>query len=272
VGEPNLPARQMGRQLKRMRERLGMTQDEAGAPLRMSTSKMSRIEMGYLPPYHDFRALLDRYGVIVSDWDEYIAAYDRAKEKGWWHHYGVGNRGFLPIEAEASAVKVFQFGYIPGLLQTEAYMREVFAAGRKQLKPKVLENEVAVRLRRQLRLTEEPTLKYHAIIDEHALRKPVLGRADQEEQLRHLVGRARLPNVTLQVVPEDVGAYDGQNGNLIIASFEDAEEPDVAYVEHIFGSIHVEKEGEVSAAKLAFKDFADRALDEEDSIALIERL
>jgi transcriptional regulator with XRE-family HTH domain len=272
VAEPNLPARQLGRQLKRMRERLGMTQDEAGTPLRMSTSKLSRIETGYLPPYHDFRALLDRYNVVVSDWDEYIAAYDRAKEKGWWHHYGVGNRGFLPIEAEASKVKLFQFGYIPGLLQTEAYMREVFAAGRKQLKPKVLENQVTVRLLRQLRLTDEPILKFHAIIDEYALRKPILGQVDRQEQLRHLVERAQLPNVTLQIVPEDVGAYDGQNGNLIIASFDDSEEPDIAYVEHIFGSVHVEKEAEVSAAKLAFKDFADRALDAEDSIALIERL
>ncbi|SEF29482.1 Helix-turn-helix domain-containing protein [Amycolatopsis pretoriensis] len=272
MGEPNLPARQMGRQLKRMRERLGMTQDEAGAPLRMSTSKMSRIEMGYLPPYHDFRALLDRYGVIVSDWDEYISAYDRAKEKGWWHHYGVGNRGFLPIEAEASKVQEFQFGYIPGLLQTEAYMREVFVAARVPMKPKVLENQVAVRLRRQLRLTEEPLLTYHAIIDESTLRRPILYGKARQEQLRNIIERAVLPNVTVQVVAEEVGAYPGQFGSVTVAGFEDPEEPDIAYVEHIIGSVHIEKKDEVSAARLALKDFADRALDEEDSVALIERL
>jgi transcriptional regulator with XRE-family HTH domain len=272
VGEPNLPARQMGRQLKRMRERLGMTQDEAGAPLRMSTSKMSRIEMGYLPPYHDFRALLDRYNVVVSDWDEYISAYDRAKEKGWWHHYGVGNRGFLPIEAEASAVKEFQFGYIPGLLQAEAYVREVYAGARRSMKPKVLENQVTVRLLRQLRLTDEPVLTYHVIIDESALRRPILFGDARDEQLRAIVERAALPNVTIQVVPEGVGAYDGQFGNVVVASFDDPAEPDVAYIEHMLGSVHLEKKEEVSAAKLAFKDFADRALDPEDSIALIERL
>jgi transcriptional regulator with XRE-family HTH domain len=272
VGEPNLPARQMGRQLKRMRERLGMTQDEAGAPLRMSTSKMSRIEMGYLPPYHDFRALLDRYNVVVSDWDEYISAYDRAKEKGWWHHYGVGNRGFLPIEAEASAVKEFQFGYIPGLLQTEAYVREVYAGARRPMKPKVLENQVTVRLLRQLRLTDDPVLAYHVIIDESALRRPILFGEARDEQFRAIVERAALPNVTVQVVPEEVGAYDGQFGNVVVASFDDPAEPDVAYIEHLLGSVHLEKKEEVSAAKLAFKDFADRALDAEDSIALIERL
>ncbi|MFD9892218.1 DUF5753 domain-containing protein [Amycolatopsis sp. NPDC059027] len=272
MSEPNLPARQLGRMLRRMRERLGMNQGEAGAPLRFSISKMSRIELGFLPSYHEFRALLDRYCVIVSEWDEYIALYDRGKEKGWWFHYGVGNRGFLPIEAEASRVRVFQYGYIPGLLQTEAYMREVFAGGRRPLKGKKLENEVAVRLRRQLRLTEEPILGYHAILDEYALRRPVLAGDERSEQLARLIECAEMPNVRLQIVPEDVGAYDGQNGNVFIASFDDTEEPDVAYAEHIFGAMHYEKESDVSAAKMAFEDFADRALDEEDSIAFIKRL
>ncbi|MFE0024775.1 DUF5753 domain-containing protein [Amycolatopsis sp. NPDC059021] len=272
MSEPNLPARQLGRMLRRMRERLGMNQGEAGAPLRFSISKMSRIELGFLPSYHEFRALLDRYCVIVSEWDEYIALYDRGKEKGWWFHYGVGNRGFLPIEAEASRVREFQYGYIPGLLQTEAYMREVFASHRRSPKGKRLENQVAVRLRRQWRLTKEPLLEYNAIIDEYALRRPILDSDARREQLARLIECAELPNVRLQIVPESVGAYDGQFGNLILAGFEDPEEPDVAYVEHVLGSVHIEKEVDVSAAKMAFQDFADRALDEDDSIAFIKRL
>jgi transcriptional regulator with XRE-family HTH domain len=272
MGEPNLPARQLGRALRRLREQVGLTQDEAGVGLRFSKSKMSRIEAGFLPDYHGFRALLDRYGIIVSDWGEYIAAFDRARQKGWWFHYGVDNRGFLPIEAEASSVREFQFGYIPGLLQTEAYMREVFASDRRPLVGQKLENAVAVRLRRQLRLVEDPVLQLHAIVDESALRRAVLGGVEHREQLRHLMNQASLSNVTFQVVPESNGAYSGQNGNLTIATFPDDEEPDVAYVEHIFGSVHVEKEAEVSAARMAFKDLADRALDHDDSIALIERL
>jgi transcriptional regulator with XRE-family HTH domain len=272
MGEPNLPARQLGRALRRLREQVGLTQDEAGNSLRFSKSKMSRIEGGYLPDYHGFRALLDRYGLIVSDWDEYIAAYDRAKQRGWWFHYGVDNRGFLPIEAEASLVREFQFGYVPGLLQTEAYMREVFAGARRQMKGRDLENAVTVRLRRQLRLVEDPVVQLHAIVDEGALRRAVLAGAEHRAQLHHLVEQASLPNVTLQVVSESIGAYPGQYGNLIVASFPDDEEPDVAYVEHIFGSVHVEKEAEVSAARMAFKDLADRALDHDDSTALIERL
>jgi hypothetical protein len=249
-----------------------MTQDQAGAPLRFSKSKMSRIEQGYIPDYHGFRALLDRYGIVVSNWDEYIVMYDRAKEKGWWYEYALNDRGFVSMEAEASKIRAFQFGYIPGLLQTEAYMREVFASARRPLEGQDLANAVAIRLRRQLRLAEEPLLSLHAIVDESTLRRPVLPSSERGEQLARIVEVARLPNVTVQVVPESIGVYPGLFGNVIVASFPDVEEADVAYVEYMFGSIHVEKEAEVSIARLAFNDLADRALDAQDSIALIERL
>jgi hypothetical protein len=42
---------------------------------------MGRIEQGYIPDYHGFRALLDRYGIVVSNWDEHIVMYDRARNK-----------------------------------------------------------------------------------------------------------------------------------------------------------------------------------------------
>jgi hypothetical protein len=75
--------------------------------------------------------------------------YDRAKEKGWWYAYGLSDRGFVSIEAEASLIRAFQFGYILGLLQTKAYMREVFTSARRPLEGEALENAVGIRLRRQ---------------------------------------------------------------------------------------------------------------------------
>jgi transcriptional regulator with XRE-family HTH domain len=81
---PPFPRRQVGRSLRRLRERAGLTQEEAGRPIRISKSKLSRIEQGNLPGYNDFLALLDRYGVLASDYDEYVRAFDDAKEPGWW--------------------------------------------------------------------------------------------------------------------------------------------------------------------------------------------
>ncbi|MFJ9784468.1 helix-turn-helix domain-containing protein [Amycolatopsis sp. NPDC101161] len=71
---PAYRRRQLGRTLRKLREAAGLSQEDAGRPLRFSTSKMSRIEQGFIPGYNDFLALLDRYGIISSDY---------AKEKGW---------------------------------------------------------------------------------------------------------------------------------------------------------------------------------------------
>ncbi|WP_116044191.1 helix-turn-helix domain-containing protein [Amycolatopsis palatopharyngis] len=223
--KPNFHARKLGRTLRSLREEVGFTQREAGAKLLFSEPKMSRIEQGQVPGYHEFLAMLDVYGVVLSDWDEYLDLYHRAKEKGWWHSYGIDDRGF-----------------------------------------------VTIRLRRQRRLLEDPLLTLHAIIDESALRRPVCTGQAHREQLRVIAERASLPNVTVQVVPESHGAYPGQNGAVIVASFPDPAEHDVAYVEHILGSVLVEKEAEVAIARQVLDDLSERAFDPDDSILLIKNL
>ncbi|RSM38716.1 XRE family transcriptional regulator [Amycolatopsis balhimycina DSM 5908] len=266
--KPNYRRRQLGRTLRKLREAAGLSQEEAGTPLRFSTSKMSRIEQGYIPGYNDFLALLDRYGIISSDYDEYVRMFDYAKEKGWWHAFGLSDRGFVSVEAEASWIKTYELGFIPGLLQTEAYMRETFAGARDPLDGPRLENRVQVRLRRQHRLTEERPLELHAIVDETALLRNPCDAA----QLRQLIERSHLPNVRLQVIPQKVGSHDGLYSNFIIAGFPERSEPDLAYLEYGFGSLQIEKEAEVSAARLTFEHLADLALDDGDSRALVERM
>jgi transcriptional regulator with XRE-family HTH domain len=262
---PNYRRRQLGRTLRRLREELGLSQEELGKPLRITKSKMSRIEQGHIPGYHEFLALLDRCGVITSDYEQYIRMFDHAKQKGWWHAFGLDDRGFVPVEAEASAVRTYEIGFIPGLLQTEAYMRATFDAGRQSFVGERLEQEVAVRLRRKQRLFDESPLIVHAIIDETVLRREPCDR----EQREHIVELAALPNVTVQVIPYGIGSHDGLYSNFIVVAFPDPAESDLAYVEYGFGSMQIEKEQEVRSAKLLFEHLAEVALDEQDSLALI---
>jgi transcriptional regulator with XRE-family HTH domain len=270
--KPNFRMRLLGRTLRRLREQCRMTQDEVATRMRFSTAKMSRLEQGQLPNYHEFLAMLDLYGVIVSDYDEYVRMFDRARERGWWHAYGLDDKGFVSLEAEASEVRNYQFGYIPGLLQTEAYMRGSYAGARVPLPPDKLENEVAVRLRRQHRLVEEPLLSLHAIVDESVLWRPIPDAHDFRAQLHHLIDRAHLPTVTLQVIPRAVAAHPGRAGSFVILRFQVPDEPEIGYVEHGFGSFQTEKAGEVRAARLTFQHLEGLALDQPDSIALIERI
>jgi transcriptional regulator with XRE-family HTH domain len=265
--KPNYRRRQLGRTLRKLREAAGLSQEDAGRPLRFSTSKMSRIEQGFIPGYNDFLALLDRYGIISSDYGEYVRMFDYAKEKGWWHAFGLNDRGFVSVEAEAAWIKTYEIGFVPGLLQTEAYMRETFASAHA-FEGTDVEAQVQVRLHRQLRLTEQPLLELHAIVDETALRRDPCDR----DQLRRLLDLSELPNVTFQVIPRAVGSHDGLYSNFIVAGFAERAEPDLAYLEYGFGSLQIEKEAEVRAAKLMFGHLADLASDEDDSRALIERM
>jgi transcriptional regulator with XRE-family HTH domain len=237
VGYPrqvNFRMHQLGRTLRRLREQAGLTQEQGAVRMRGSVAKISRIENGQLPNYHEFLALLNLFGVITSDYDEYVRMYDRAEERGWWHAYGLDDKGFVSLEAE---VRNYQFGYIPGLLQTEEYMRGSFASARVPLTGKALENEVAVRLRRQERLTAEPLVKLHAIVDEAVLRRLIPTREAFRNQLRHLAAQSELPTVTLQVIPLTIAAHPGRAGSFILLPYPHPAEPEIAYIEHAFGSI-----------------------------------
>ncbi|QWF84288.1 hypothetical protein HUW46_07738 [Amycolatopsis sp. CA-230715] len=245
-----------------------MSLEDAGEPIRISKPKLSRIENGQYPSYNDFMALLDRYGVITNDYDHYVRMYDHAKEKGWWHAFGLDDRGFVPVEAEASVVRTYELGFVPGILQDEGYMRATFAATREPFRGKHLENQIAVRLRRQRRLVEQPVLRVRALIDESALRRPPCDRS----QLKHIVALSALPNVTVQVLPIDLGSHEGLYSNFAVVGFPDPVEPDIAYVAYGFGSLQVEKVEEVRAARVVFDHLADLALDEQRTIALIERM
>jgi hypothetical protein len=131
-----------------------------------------------------------------------------------------------------------------------------------------LENEVAVRLRRQRRLVVAPQLTLHAVLDESLLRRPICDR----KQLELILDRMHLANVQVRVVPESPASFDGLYSNFIVLSFPGRMESDLAYLEYGFGSLQIEKEQEVRAASQLFDHLAGLALNEADSAALIERI
>jgi hypothetical protein len=86
------------------------------------------------------------------------------------------------------------------------------------------------------------------------------------------VAAAALDTVTLQVLPTGVGAHPGIDGAFTVLSFEGLGEPDIAYVEHPMGSVHIEKEEHVARARLVFDHLRSVALSPAESVALIERV
>jgi transcriptional regulator with XRE-family HTH domain len=106
-----LRQRRLGRELRRLREDAGLSLEEVAPALDWSTSKLSRIETGQQGvDVHGVRSMLDLYDVGGERWTEIIDLTRQARQKGWWHTYGLSNRGYLALEADAAVVHAYQLG------------------------------------------------------------------------------------------------------------------------------------------------------------------
>jgi transcriptional regulator with XRE-family HTH domain len=266
-GIPNYHGRQLLRELKKLREVAGYTQEEAGSELHLTLQKLSRIENGQLPGYHELRAMLDVYGLPSGEWQPYLDLWDRARKRGWWRKYGLPDSSYVCMEHEASQLYEFQLGYLPGLLQTERYARTIYEQAVPTLGPKTIESNVSVRLRRQDRLFSDHPLTLRSLIHE-----PTLYQGVDRAQLTQLVARAEMPNVTVQIVPQTSGLHGGLLGSTILLSFDDQHEPDIVFAETFLGITQSQDDDKTAGARMMLDDISARALNPHESLVFLKRM
>jgi transcriptional regulator with XRE-family HTH domain len=266
-GIPNYHGRQLLRELKRLRELAGMTQEEAGAELHLTLQKLSRIENGQLPGYHEMRAMLKLYGLPMSEWGPYLELWERARQRGWWRKYTLVDASYICMEQEAGTMAEFQACRVPELLQTERYARAIYERAVPRRNAKAITNNVAVRIRRQDRLFEENPLVLHSLLHEPTVRQGV-----DRQQLIQLVERAELPNVTLQLVPQSLGLHSGLDGSVILLGFDDPHEPQIVFTESVLGLSQSHDEEQTSAVRMMLDHLAKQAMSPEDSLLFLKRL
>ena len=169
-------------------------------------------------------------------WEEYFQLLADAEQPGWWRAYGVDDKGYVPLEADALLVRDYTLAYVPGLLQTADYARALFV-GAEDRSAEKLRTSITVRMIRQKRLTskEEP-LRLDTVMSEATLQHPVGGPKVMVDQLERLVERAALDTVTLRVLPLALGAHVGMSTVFTLLSFGERDEPDVVYTENLLGS------------------------------------
>ena len=257
-----------------MRTAARLTFEEVYERLEMSDTTLNRIERGTTGVgVHTVKSMLDLYGVGAQEWEPILALVREANRKGWWTSFGLTNRSYPAMETAASVAWEFSLANLPGLLQTEEYMKATLEAWPVPRTPRQFENQVAIRQIRQRRLTSRSDpLDLVAIIDESALRRPVGGGRVMRGQLAHLLAAAELDTVTIQVLPLSVGAHVGLFGSIIVLEFEDPRDPDVGFIENILGPSFVNREADVVRCKLTLERLRSLSLDVEHSKALIRRV
>jgi transcriptional regulator with XRE-family HTH domain len=155
----------------------------------------------------------------------------------------------------------------------ETSVRAMFAGSRRKRSKEKVDNDIKVRVIRKQRLTaEDDLLELVAIVDEAALRREVGGPAVMRKQFGHLIDMAALRSVTIQVLPLGGGAHSAMDGAFTLLSFPEPKDPDLLYVEHTAGALHIEDSAKLREARLIFDQFRTEALSPVDSIELISRM
>ncbi|MEW2121584.1 helix-turn-helix transcriptional regulator [Streptomyces sp. NPDC005474] len=274
--------RRLGAELLKLRTSAGLTQPQAAKALSASTAKVAKLEGGWVPVRDpDIRALCELYGVhdpgTVGGLLE-LARVDRErrKAKGWWDGYTIHGvmQEYVTLESAATAIKVWQPAFVPGLLQTPQYVRALRQGPTSEVakSPDPDEEFIAARLARQQRLTNDPPLSLQVVIYEAVLRNFPGGETTAAGQLDHLTRLAELPNTSVQIFPLGAGTHPGLNGSFNIISFAAAGAMDVVYVEAPFAQRWVEGGEAAAAYDELFERIAERSLSERESISFLHKL
>jgi transcriptional regulator with XRE-family HTH domain len=234
---PAVQRRRLRAELRRARLDAGLTQEQVASAMDWSLSKLIRIENGTVGiSTNDLKAILLHYKITDESHTAELLSLARAsRERSWWSGYGDGvpKRLIQLIEYETAAntVRNFQSFIVAGLLQTPDYAR----ASIRQLAPDMpedqVETRVQIRTKRQelLKRSDAPLMFF--IMDEGVVRRSVGGKSVMRGQLQRMIDVAEMTNVTIEVVPFNVGVLPSMNAPFVIYEFPDAADDDVLYLE-----------------------------------------
>ncbi len=200
--------------------------------------------------YRDVADLLTLYGIDEgAERDTLLDLVTRANSPGWWHRYNdlVPDwfEPYIGLEDAASLIRSYDVQFIPGLLQTEEYARQLFAAGHPSANADEIERRVRLRMTRQQLLTRSAPPRLWSVVDETALRRRIGGQEVMRAQLKRLIDALALRNVTLQVLPFRAGGHAAEGGPFTLLRFPEPDLPDVIYVEQLTSALYLDRRDDV---------------------------
>ncbi|MFJ8827102.1 helix-turn-helix domain-containing protein [Streptomyces sp. NPDC102467] len=214
---------QLRTELRKARIAAGLTQRQVADRMEWSPSKLIRIEAGEVGiSVNDLRPLAAAYG--ISDRRKLEGLLDMARgsrRMPFTEYRDLYSKDFmqrLALESAASVHRQFAPLLLPGLLQTEEYMRAVISAYGKELPEDNVDRIVESRLARQ-DVLEEDAREFSFVLDESLVRRVTGGRGVMRTQLERLAELSGRPHITMQILPFSVGAHPGIQGPFTLFEF-----------------------------------------------------
>jgi transcriptional regulator with XRE-family HTH domain len=276
---PTAIRRALAQRLKQLRVEAELTGDQASARVGFSDSKITKIERAQaVASREDVLKMISAYGGVTDDEREQLLAMVRqGNRKEWWEQHDrqlppkLGS--YLGLEAVATSLRAYDTTLVNGLFQTPEYARAVIRGGRPDL---LLDDEVELRVETRMRRQEilarkDQPLEVWSIMDEAVLRRKIGGRKVMHAQLEKLIKAAELPNVTLLVMPDELGVHAGLDGSLAILQFEASTRP-VVYIEGHAGNLYLERSEDLRRCQSTMNHILASAPSPDQSLALIRQI
>ncbi|WP_406196348.1 helix-turn-helix domain-containing protein [Kitasatospora sp. NBC_01560] len=241
-----------------------------------SPGRLSRIERAQQQiNAADLAALLDHAGVTGQEREDFESLLGAGPPKQWWRELDYAETitpafaEYLALEADASHILNYFPSAFPGLIQTEAYAKEMIAAGVDAPNEELVEAGAEVRILRQRRLTDDPVLDFTGYFGEVAL----LVAGDRKTltcQIRHAIAVSKYAHVTLRMVPLSAGRPGILASGITLMRFPDNPDDGFVFVEAIGGMLPRRTGRDVRRAERTFARVERFALSPEETVSALE--
>ncbi|WP_435610795.1 helix-turn-helix domain-containing protein [Streptomyces sp. C10-9-1] len=275
----NPTARQvrLGAELRKLRERAGMTARDAAGLLSTDAARISNIEAGRLGISDErIRRLFTFY---QCDDDALLGALCviSAERRGthWWDDYrGILTPGFLDIaelEHHATGLQCLQPMTFPGVLQTEDYARALFAGVIPQVPGEEVDARVEHRMKRRAIFDRDTPPRFEAIVHEAALRMRVGGRKVARAQLEHLLQASEQEWITLRVIPFTADDFIEVTQTVMYATGA-VPQLDTVHIDTPFGGRFLDTAANLDRYRALLKFAEQTSLDPDESRSFIHHI
>ncbi|MEU7637171.1 MULTISPECIES: helix-turn-helix domain-containing protein [unclassified Streptomyces] len=266
----------LGVELRRLRERAGLSSTEAAKRLGGTPAQISNIEAGrYAVSAERVRTLAANYSCADRAYIDALAGMTGARPRGWWEEY----REILPadlidvaeLEHSATALRASVMIHMPGLLQTAEYVRATAREDVPRPPAHLVEHRVSFRIKRQAVLFGDRPTPFTAIVHEAALRMGFGGPETARAQLNYLVEMSEHDHVSVLVIPFGEASFPASGQPINYASGP-APQLDTVELDTEYGCDFMHAEAQLEKYRQVLDRLESRALKPGESRDLIRRI
>jgi transcriptional regulator with XRE-family HTH domain len=263
-------SRALSASLREVREARKFGLRELARALEVDPRLLSQWELGIrVPPIEEVARILGYLRVDRAVTNRILFLAQHVKDPNWLDSnpadLPAALTGVMQCERSASLITNWSPQIIPGLLQTPDYARTLLSAS--ETKAEVVDARLVARLKRQRILSGCEPVRLKAIISELAIREVVGEAGTMSDQIDHLLALAVTSNISVRIVPADVGYHPGKIG--MFALYDFPSDPSIVFLEHHHASAFVNELEAIASYRKLVKVLLDKALSEDVSRELL---